>query len=101
MIDVGHTVAVPGAMSARGVPEYAFNLQLGQDIKQGLSDAGFSGAQIGKINVTDMSTYVAVERGIADKVLGKLNAGFVKGKRVRARLHASQQASLRREPAKA
>ena len=48
-------------------------------------DMGVAGAQIGKINVTDMSTYVAVERAIADKVLAKLNAGFVKGKRVRAR----------------
>jgi len=48
-------------------------------------DMGVPGAQIGKINVTDMSTYVAVERAIADKVLGKLNAGYVKGKRVRAR----------------
>ncbi len=48
-------------------------------------DMGFDGAQIGKINVTDMSTYVAVERAIADKALGKLNAGLVKGKRVRAR----------------
>jgi ATP-independent RNA helicase DbpA len=48
-------------------------------------DHGFAAAQIGKINVTDMSTYVAVERSIADKALAKLNAGFVKGKRVRAR----------------
>jgi len=48
-------------------------------------DMGFAGTHIGKINVTDMSTYVAVERGIADKVLGKLNSGLVKGKRVRAR----------------
>jgi len=48
-------------------------------------DMGVAGAQIGKINVTDMSTYVAVDRAIADKVLAKLNAGFVKGKRVRAR----------------
>jgi ATP-independent RNA helicase DbpA len=48
-------------------------------------DMGFDGAQIGKINVTDMSTYVAVERAIADKALAKLNAGLVKGKRVRAR----------------
>ena len=48
-------------------------------------DMGFPGTQIGKINVTEMSTYVAVERAIADKVLAKLNAGFVKGKRVRAR----------------
>ena len=46
---------------------------------------GFPGTQIGKINVTEMSTYVAVERAIADKALAKLNAGLVKGKRVRAR----------------
>jgi len=48
-------------------------------------DHGFDGTQIGKINVTDMSTYVAVERTIADQALAKLNSGFVKGKRVRAR----------------
>jgi ATP-independent RNA helicase DbpA len=48
-------------------------------------DHGFAGAQIGKINVTDQSTYVAVERAIADRVLAKLNAGMVKGRRVRAR----------------
>jgi ATP-independent RNA helicase DbpA len=48
-------------------------------------DMGFDGAQIGKINVTDMSTYVAVDRAIADKALSKLNSGLVKGKRVRAR----------------
>ncbi len=44
VIDVGHTVEVPGAISARGVPEYAFNLRLGQDIKQALADAGFDQA---------------------------------------------------------
>jgi len=42
VIDVGHTVDVPGAMSARGVPEYTFNLQLGKDIQQALLDAGFT-----------------------------------------------------------
>jgi N-acetylmuramoyl-L-alanine amidase len=41
VIDVGHTLDVPGAMSARGVPEYAFNLQLAQEVKQKLTDAGF------------------------------------------------------------
>jgi N-acetylmuramoyl-L-alanine amidase len=44
VLDVGHTVDVPGAISARGVPEYAFNLQLAQDIKQKLDDAGFGAA---------------------------------------------------------
>jgi N-acetylmuramoyl-L-alanine amidase len=44
VIDVGHTLEVPGAMSARGVPEYQFNLILAQAIKQALSDAGFDKA---------------------------------------------------------
>ena len=48
-------------------------------------DHGFAGTLIGKINVTDMSTYVAVDRAIADEALAKLNSGFVKGKRVRVR----------------
>jgi N-acetylmuramoyl-L-alanine amidase len=41
VVDVGHTVEVPGAISARGVPEYEFNLRLGQDVRQALVDAGF------------------------------------------------------------
>jgi N-acetylmuramoyl-L-alanine amidase len=41
VVDVGHTLDVPGALSARGMPEYAFNLQLAQQIKQALVDAGF------------------------------------------------------------
>jgi ATP-independent RNA helicase DbpA len=49
-------------------------------------EAGFAAAQIGKINVTDFSTYVAVEHGIANEALRRLNEGKVKGKRVKARL---------------
>src|SRR6202795_5354317 len=41
VVDVGHTLNVPGALSARGVPEYAFNLQLAQQIKETLVGAGF------------------------------------------------------------
>jgi N-acetylmuramoyl-L-alanine amidase len=41
VVDVGHTLEVPGAMSARNVPEYAFNLQLAREVKQALVDAGF------------------------------------------------------------
>lgn len=48
-------------------------------------DHGFEGTSIGKINVTDMATYVAVERSIADQALTKLNAGQMKGRRVRVR----------------
>jgi ATP-independent RNA helicase DbpA len=49
-------------------------------------EAGFSGAQVGKINVTEFSTYVAVERGIVRDALRKLSAGKVKGKKVKVRL---------------
>ncbi|MGA7429786.1 MAG: N-acetylmuramoyl-L-alanine amidase [Xanthobacteraceae bacterium] len=41
VVDVGHTAAVPGAMSARGATEYGFNLALAQEAKQALVDAGF------------------------------------------------------------
>jgi len=41
VVDVGHTVEVPGALSARGVPEYSFNLRLADEVTQALVDAGF------------------------------------------------------------
>jgi N-acetylmuramoyl-L-alanine amidase len=45
-VDVGHTVAVPGAISARGTTEYSFNLRLGESIKQSLVKAGFDKAEL-------------------------------------------------------
>jgi N-acetylmuramoyl-L-alanine amidase len=41
-LDVGHTADVPGAISARGVSEYEFNLRLGKQIEKNLTDAGFA-----------------------------------------------------------
>jgi N-acetylmuramoyl-L-alanine amidase len=41
VVDVGHTAEVPGATSARGVPEYEFNLRLANRIGQKLTGAGF------------------------------------------------------------
>jgi ATP-independent RNA helicase DbpA len=49
-------------------------------------DAGLPGAQIGKINVNEFSTYVAVARELAPQALAALNDRPVKGKRVKARL---------------
>jgi ATP-independent RNA helicase DbpA len=49
-------------------------------------DMGFAGAQIGKINVNEFSTYVAVDRQIAQQALRKLQDGRVKGKSVKVRL---------------
>ncbi|MBI5258467.1 MAG: ATP-dependent RNA helicase DbpA [Burkholderiales bacterium] len=48
-------------------------------------EGGLPAARIGKINVNDFSTYVAVEREIAERALSALNTGKVKGKRVKAR----------------
>ena len=41
LIDVGHTATSPGADSARGVPEYEFNLKLADVIALSLHEAGF------------------------------------------------------------
>jgi len=49
-------------------------------------DLGFAAAQIGKINVNEFSTYVAVASGIATEVLERLSAGKVKGRSVKVRL---------------
>ena len=49
-------------------------------------EAGFSKEQVGKINVTDTSTYVAVLRSIAKDALRKLTAGTIKGKKVKVHL---------------
>jgi N-acetylmuramoyl-L-alanine amidase len=46
VIDVGHTVEVPGALSARGTPEYDFNLKLAQQIEQALHGSGFDQAAL-------------------------------------------------------
>src|SRR5262245_44678938 len=41
IIDVGRTEQAPGAISARGVPEFVFNLNLARRIEQQLRAAGF------------------------------------------------------------
>ena len=50
------------------------------------ADAGYSREQIGKIVVTEFTTFVAVNRDIAQAAMQKLNAGKIKGKSVRVRL---------------
>jgi len=60
VVDVGHTANVPGAMSARGIPEYAFNLQLAREIKQALVDAGFEQTVL-------LITATAPRRGLVER----------------------------------
>ena len=49
-------------------------------------EAGYAKDQVGKINVTEMSTYVAVERGIAREGVRRLSNGKIKGKKVKVHL---------------
>ncbi|MES2090407.1 MAG: ATP-dependent RNA helicase DbpA [Pseudomonadota bacterium] len=48
-------------------------------------EAGFAKEQVGKINVTDFHTYVAVDRTIARQAVKALSDGKVKGKKVKVR----------------
>ncbi len=48
-------------------------------------EAGFTREQVGKITVTDQTTYVAIARDIAREAVRKLSAGKVKGKTVKVR----------------
>ena len=49
-------------------------------------EAGFDKAQIGKISLGEFSSYVAVSAAIATPAMDALNAGRIKGKRVKVRL---------------
>ena len=48
-------------------------------------EAGFTREQVGKITVTDQTTYVAVVRDIAREAVRRLSAGRLKGKPVKVR----------------
>ena len=48
-------------------------------------EAGYTREEVGKITVTDQSTYVAVARNIAHEAVRKLSTGKVKGKTVKVR----------------
>jgi ATP-dependent RNA helicase DbpA len=49
-------------------------------------EAGFAKEQIGKINVNEFSTYVAVQNAIAHEAVHRLSEGRIKGRSVRVRL---------------
>ena len=48
-------------------------------------EAGLAGSQIGKIDIFDMSSYVAIERSAVRQALNYMADGRVKGRNVRAR----------------
>lgn len=45
-IDIGHSPRRPGAISARGAPEYAFNKRLAEELAARLRGAGFDEARV-------------------------------------------------------
>ena len=45
-LDIGHTLEDPGATSARGIPEFAFNMALGRDVERALAASGFPARRI-------------------------------------------------------
>ena len=50
------------------------------------ADLGYTREQVGKIDINEFATYVAVERGIAHEVVARLSQGRIKGRSVKARL---------------
>jgi ATP-independent RNA helicase DbpA len=48
-------------------------------------DLGLDATSVGKIDINEFSTYVAVRRDAADQALKGLNAGRVKGRSVKVR----------------
>lgn len=49
-------------------------------------DLGYAAAQVGKITINEMSTYVSVEAEIAAEVVGRLSRTTLKGRTVKARV---------------
>ncbi|MFY8103456.1 MAG: ATP-dependent RNA helicase DbpA [Ramlibacter sp.] len=50
------------------------------------ADLGYTREQVGKIDVNEFSTYVAVDRAIAAQAASRLNAARIKGRAVKVRL---------------
>jgi len=50
------------------------------------ADLGYTREQIGKIDVNEFSTYVAVDRAVAPQAAARLNAARIKGRSVKVRL---------------
>ena len=48
-------------------------------------EAGIDGAAVGKISVLDFTSYVAVERGVANQALKRLETGKIKGRKFKLR----------------
>jgi ATP-dependent RNA helicase DbpA len=50
------------------------------------SDLGYTREQVGKIDINEFATYVAMKRDIAQEAASRLNEGRIKGRSFKARL---------------
>jgi len=87
---------LPAALDAKPQPAKMQTLQIGGGKKQKLragdilgaltSEGGIAGKQVGKINIGDNWSYVAVESSVVNIAKQKMGAGKLKGKTFRVRL---------------
>lgn len=77
---------VPPMMTLQIVGGRKEKIRAGDVLGALTGEAGYTREQVGKINVNEFSTYVAVDRRIAHEAVRKLSTGRVKGKSVRVRL---------------
>ena len=82
--------------SRAGLPQPAFvtlcinggrkqKLRAGDLLGALTGEAGIDGKNVGKITVTDYSTYVAIDRDVAALALGRLLNGKIKGRKFKVR----------------
>ena len=85
-VEAGAEAAASAAQVARRCDVVLLSLPGPRQIESALTgEAGFTREQVGKITVTDQTTYVAVVRDIAREAVRKLSAGKVKGRTVKVR----------------
>ncbi|MFO1113593.1 MAG: N-acetylmuramoyl-L-alanine amidase [Rhodospirillales bacterium] len=83
-IDVGHSLARPGAISARGRPEFEFNRELAQVVERTLHGYGFRTLLIGdqgdrtglsERTAAPPAPFLSIHHDAAAAVPGKLDGG--------------------------
>jgi ATP-independent RNA helicase DbpA len=86
MTPAGKDMLVPAMATLQIVGGRKEKIRAGDVLGALTGDAGYTREQVGKINVNEYSTYVAVARDIAREAVAKLSRGKVKGKSVKVRL---------------
>jgi ATP-independent RNA helicase DbpA len=78
-----HRIGRTGRAGQKGL---ALSLATMDEMGALTADLGYTREQVGKIDINEFATYVAVDRKIAHDVVARLNSGKIKGRTVKARL---------------